>query len=156
MRYPNGPKSGWLRQAEEIITGKIQIDPEEIPYLLEWLQDYNWPGAKEIAEFLIKYGDILIEPIRKILKSDDYIWIYWVLAILVSRLPKGLCAQLSDDLKALAYNYDDEGAHVESLMICARYKLDDPNFLRKVINEKVQKDNENKQEYFEILSILDE
>lgn len=155
MKYPNGPKSDWLRQAEEIISGKIQISQDELPYLLEWLQDYNWPGAKEIAAHLIQYADRLVEAIRDILKSDDYIWIYWVLSLIVVNLPKSLCSRLSDDLKALAYNYDEEGAHVEALRICVQHNLDKTNYLRNIINVKIRIDNDNKDEYIDILSDLD-
>ena len=155
MKYPNGPKSDWLRQAEEIISGKIQISQYELPLLLEWLQDYNWPGAKEIAAHLIQYGDQLVEAIRDILKSDDYICIYWVLSLIVINSPKSLCMRLSDDLKALAYNYDEEGAHIEALRICVQHNLDKTDYLRKIINEKFRIDNDNKDEYIDILSDLD-
>ena len=154
MRYPKGKKTDWLRQAEEIVAGKTQILPDEIPYLLEWLKDYNWPGSKEIAEYLANYADDLVEPIRNIFKSDDYIWIYWILGTLVANFPITTCRQLSDDLKALAYNYDEEGAHIEALRICVHYKLDDSNFLRNIIREKIKIDNENKEDYIEILSNL--
>lgn len=155
MKYPNGPKSDWLRQAEDIISGKIQIPQDELPYLLEWLQDYNWPGAKEIAAHLLQHADKLVAPIRDVLKSNDYIWIYWVLSLIVVNLPKSLCSSLSDDLKALAYNYDEEGAHVEALRICVKHNLDKANYLRKIINEKIRKDNDNEDEYTDILSDID-
>ena len=155
MKYPIGPKSDWLRQAEEIISGKIEISQDEIPFLLEWLQDYNWPGAKEIAAYLIQYADKLIDPIRNILKSEDYIWIYWVLSLIVANLPSSFCSNLSDDLKALAYNYDEEGAHIEALRICVMHNLDKPDYLRKILDEKIRLDNENEDEYIDILSGLD-
>lgn len=155
MKYPNGPKSGWLKQAEEIVNGKIAINQEQLPTLLEWLRDYNWPGAKEIGDYLAQFADKLVEPVRIILRSGDNIWIYWITVVIIDRWPRSTCKLIAEDLKTVAYSFDKEGAHLETLMICAREKLDKPNVLRKVAIEKSKKDIENQSEYKEILSMIE-
>ena len=79
-KYPSGPKSEWARQAEEISRGDIRTTPEDLPMLMEWLQDMNWPGATIIARHLISFGPDLVEPIRRVIESGDSIWIHWVLS----------------------------------------------------------------------------
>ncbi len=54
-----------------------------IPELLTWLRDYNWPVAKALAPFLAELGVALVPEIRRILKTDDDIWKYWILRCLV-------------------------------------------------------------------------
>jgi len=61
----------------------LDVSPEmlrpHIASLLEWLQDYNWPVAKPIAEVLTTCGISLVEPIRQILQGEDDIWKYWMI-----------------------------------------------------------------------------
>ncbi|GAA3406903.1 DUF5071 domain-containing protein [Paenibacillus hodogayensis] len=33
---------------------------ETLPELFEWLQDINWPVAKELTRILPQYGDVLL------------------------------------------------------------------------------------------------
>ena len=46
----------------------------EHPEILTWLQDYNWPIAKELSRIIRPYVLELEDPILKILKSDDLEW----------------------------------------------------------------------------------
>lgn len=62
----------------------IDTIAEDIPILLEWLQDYNWPPADLICEYLLKFPLIKYKKkIIEILNSNDDIWKYWVLLRLV-------------------------------------------------------------------------
>ncbi len=123
-RYPQGPKDKWLSQAYKIAAGKITTTELDIPMLLEWLKDMNWPGAGVIAEFLLKYETALTEPVREVLKSKDTMWIYWVLQSFNGHLSPGAWESLSPNLKAIAYIRDGDGAYIECLKIINKYHLD--------------------------------
>jgi hypothetical protein len=54
---------------------------EEIPFLLEWLQDFNWPVAKPIAVYFSLYVKDIDAEIANILKTNDEVWKYWILLL---------------------------------------------------------------------------
>ncbi|MFJ5468749.1 DUF5071 domain-containing protein [Pectobacterium carotovorum] len=72
-----------------------------LPALLSWLQDYNWPVAQELVPFLVSIGAHLKEPVAAVLKTDDVIWKYWVLSLLVNTPDLKLATALEDELDAL-------------------------------------------------------
>ncbi|MCW4469965.1 DUF5071 domain-containing protein [Flavobacterium sp. MFBS3-15] len=61
---------------------KIEEIKEEIPYLLEWLQDGNWPVAYNISEYFMHYLNEIEIELMNILTSNDVIWKYWVLLMI--------------------------------------------------------------------------
>lgn len=56
---------------------------DDIPILLEWLQDGNWPAAKPVADFLISQLKLIQTEILDVLKSEDEIWKYWIIEYLL-------------------------------------------------------------------------
>ncbi|MCV9930701.1 DUF5071 domain-containing protein [Flavobacterium sp. LS1R47] len=52
-----------------------------IPELLEWLQDFNWPVAKPISEYLKSINENISQEILAILKTNDGVWKYWIISI---------------------------------------------------------------------------
>ncbi|WP_295199559.1 DUF5071 domain-containing protein [uncultured Chryseobacterium sp.] len=57
---------------------------EDIPILIEWLQDFNWEQADLICNYLLQFPlEMYKEDIYKILDSDDDMWKYWILLRLV-------------------------------------------------------------------------
>ena len=50
-----------------------------IPQLLEWLQDINWPVAKPLVDYLKPYTELISNELLAIIKSDDYMWKYWII-----------------------------------------------------------------------------
>lgn len=68
-----------LYKIDDIYTIK-----DDIPALLEWLQDYNWPPADLICEYLLKFPLITYKKeISEILNSNDNVWKYWILLRLI-------------------------------------------------------------------------
>lgn len=57
-----------------------EIAPILLP-LLTFIQDMNWPVAKEILPVLTKHQSVLIPLIAEVLKSEekDDIWKYWII-----------------------------------------------------------------------------
>ncbi|QEH43310.1 DUF5071 domain-containing protein [Chitinophaga sp. XS-30] len=59
---------------------------ELIPHvdiLLEWLQDFNWPDARAIAEKLSAHTNSIKGNIIKVLRSNDGLWKYWCINQLI-------------------------------------------------------------------------
>jgi len=73
-----------------------------LPKLLEWIQDMNWPIANDISELLLAYPTELIPLIKNVLASEDDVWKYWCLEILVKRMSKSFRIEFKDDLIKLA------------------------------------------------------
>jgi hypothetical protein len=57
---------------------------EDIPMLLEWLQDFNWEQADLMCSFLLQFPLVSYKnEITEILSKDDDMWKYWILLRLV-------------------------------------------------------------------------
>lgn len=68
-----------LNKIENINTIK-----EDIPELIEWLQDFNWEQADLICDYLLKFPLITYkQEIINVLRSNDDMWKYWILLRLV-------------------------------------------------------------------------
>jgi len=72
-----------------------------LPELLEWLQDGNWPIAKDIEDIVLGFGIELIPHIKHIFNSNDGCWKYFVLDGLVNRLPTDILLKLQKDLERM-------------------------------------------------------
>lgn len=65
------------------------LSDEEIrpicPRLLEWIQDYNWPVAKNILPVLVLHQEIITPLIIDILtpEEEDDDWKYWIIVCLL-------------------------------------------------------------------------
>ena len=67
----------------ELSKYNIKEVKEIVPELLTWLQDYNWPPAEHVGNYLSKFTNEIDEQIISILKGNDDIWKYWVISTLV-------------------------------------------------------------------------
>ncbi|WP_326513662.1 DUF5071 domain-containing protein [Clostridium intestinale] len=54
--------------------------------LLEWLQDYNWPIAKDILPIVILHQNIAIPHIITILQGNNMMWKYWIIELVIPYL----------------------------------------------------------------------
>lgn len=73
-----------------------------LPSLMEWIQDVNWPIANEVAELLVTFPNEMIPLVKAVLATDDDVWKYWCLEILVKRLPEDIRMDLKSELIRLA------------------------------------------------------
>lgn len=71
-------KDYWDGAAETVIRLGYPRVKSILSGLLEWIQDINWPGAGEIAVFLLEIGDPMIPYVKDVLNqhSDDEEWVY--------------------------------------------------------------------------------
>lgn len=77
-----------------IAVGWPDIEPA-VPELLIWIQDMNWPIAREMLTFLRSIGKDLVPYLRPILEGDDDIWKFWV----IDGLLTGVSEQFLEDLR---------------------------------------------------------
>lgn len=52
---------------------------DDVPLLLEWLQDMNWPVAVGVRDYLSNHINKIDEEIIAILKTTDEVWKYWII-----------------------------------------------------------------------------
>lgn len=91
-----------------------------LPHLMRWMQDRNWPVAEIVAPFLLHIGEPLLPEIRTVLRSDDEIWIYWVLTVLVRPMPDTVISDLRDELQLLARKQSDEEVDILASELLSR------------------------------------
>jgi len=72
--------------------------------LVEWLQDYNWPVARILVPFLRSIGAPLVPHLWRVLQSDDDVWKYWVMNLLISSLSKDVASEFRRELERLCYS----------------------------------------------------
>lgn len=99
-----------------------KLNREEIlpflPGLMEWIQDMNWPIASEVSELLLKYPAEIVPLIKEVLATNDHVWKYWCLEILVKRLPEGFRKQFESELMRMVER-PSEGEKLEELDVTA-------------------------------------
>jgi len=84
-----------------VAAGPLAAEPI-LESLFIWLQDINYPIAIPIADFLVTVGAPLIHHMKKILRSGDDMWVYWVLQYVVERLAPEHIHALKAELYQLA------------------------------------------------------
>lgn len=90
-----------------------------MPILLEWIQDMNWVIAPKIAELLLEYPNEIIPSIRKVFETEDDIWKYWCLDVVVKHLPSDSKKVLKNELIRLAER-PSEGEKLEEVDVKAK------------------------------------
>ncbi len=90
-----------------------------IPELLEWLQDINWPIAREISKLLLTVPKETIPFIINVLAGKDDIWKEWCLRYFVKDLPTELIENLKEELERIAY-IPTKGEELEEVHVTAQ------------------------------------
>jgi hypothetical protein len=72
-----------------------------LPELTAWLQDYNWPVAHILAPFLASIGAAIAPCLQQVLDSDDDVWKYWILKLIIPSLPEHVAAEFRTELERL-------------------------------------------------------
>lgn len=92
------------------------------PDLLVWVQDSNWPVAAQTASLLSTAGPEIAPHIKAILSSDDSIWKYWTIELVIANLTPGVRAELRSDLVRLV-NHPSHQDKLEKVDAIARVTL---------------------------------
>jgi hypothetical protein len=87
-----------LQRAHAAISAGYPAVEPILGELIEWLQDYNWPVARVLAPFLASLGSTLVPHIWNVMRSNDEIWKYWVITLLIRALPHDHAVQFRSEL----------------------------------------------------------
>lgn len=82
------------------LTEKTEI----IHDLLEWIQDINWPIARDIIDILSSYPIQIRDSVNKILQSSDYEWVDNCIYYLIDSLDDSELNYYKTNLERIAYN----------------------------------------------------
>ncbi|WP_342041932.1 DUF5071 domain-containing protein [Bacillus sp. OTU2372] len=114
------PKDKFDIEAVEKIKGLCRSEIISLlPKLLEWIQDMNWVISPKIAELLLEYPNEIIPHIRKVFETEDDIWKFWCLDVLVKHLPSDSRKVLTNELIRLAER-PTEGEKLEEIDVKAK------------------------------------
>ncbi len=80
----------------------FEVIKNDVPLLLEWLQDGNWPVAEGVAEYLTPHINEISRELMVVLNSDDGMWKYWIICGLLVQFPKKLDLMLIDAVRRIA------------------------------------------------------
>lgn len=94
--------------------------------LLKWIQDINWPIARELIEILPRFHFQLIPYIKTVFDTDDSIWKCWVLW-LIEKFPEETIKILASDIRRIAYNPTigerNEETNLYALDVISKFEL---------------------------------
>lgn len=79
----------------------LEIQPI-IGELLECLQDYNWPIAKEVLPIILLHQNIAMPHIIDVLEGNDFMWRYWIIDLVIPNLLVSNKQPLRKQLEKLA------------------------------------------------------
>ncbi|TWV97401.1 DUF5071 domain-containing protein [Chitinophaga pinensis] len=63
-------------------TMTVEQIRDDVPVLLEWLQDLNWPVAPAVNDYFVPYVNEIKDEIQAIFQTGDEGWKYNVLCLL--------------------------------------------------------------------------
>ncbi len=90
-----------MTKAKAAIAAGYPVVAPILRDLLIWLQDINWPVARVLAPFLASIGAPLAPFIQDILNTEDQIWKYWVILVVLGE-SRELAEALRANLRRLA------------------------------------------------------
>jgi hypothetical protein len=90
-----------VRRAQQLINVGYPDNIAALPEIFTWLKDGNWPIARPAAEYLSRMRWAVLPHVRAILQSDETMWIYWVLTLVVREFPQDLLVELAPLLRRL-------------------------------------------------------
>lgn len=96
---PQG-KADLDRARAAVETGYPAVAPI-LAELTTWLQDCNWPVAHILIPFLASIGAPMAPHVSRVLKTDDHVWKYWILQLIMPSLPEGAAQQFRPELERL-------------------------------------------------------
>lgn len=83
-----------------------------LPFMIEWLQDMNWPVAHRLEQFLISIGQPVLAEVRRVFATDDEVWKYWCIGLL-SGLDLSIVEEMRPELTELAFRPTPAEEHEE-------------------------------------------
>lgn len=101
MTVPRSPRN---KLDTDSVASLWAADPAAVepllPELLTWLQDFNWPVAAPLRDYLLSLGPRLVPHLKKVLWGHDDVWKYWLLQEVVAKLPDEVLQTLADCVRS--------------------------------------------------------
>jgi hypothetical protein len=107
-----------VKRAQQLINVGYPDNIAALPEIFSWLKDGNWPIARPAAEYLSRMSWAVLPHVRSILQSDETIWIYWVLTLVVREFPKDLLVELAPLFRRLT-DYPSEAVSARARELLA-------------------------------------
>ena len=120
---PTISDKGDLIAATQLVVLGYPAVRDILPDLFTWIQDGNWPVARIIAPFLASLGNPSVPEIWKILRSDDLLWKYWCISMVIAELPLDVAVEFEPELQRMV-DSPDEPEQYEELDRVAREALE--------------------------------
>lgn len=77
---------------------------QDIPTLLEWIQDLHWDVAHDICDWLIPHINKITNELLYIINTNDEEWKFNILIRLIAKSPHQLAPELLSVIKKIAEN----------------------------------------------------
>ena len=74
----------------------------DVPELLEWVQDLHWDSAHGVAKYLVPHVHEIQEELLDILKTNDEIWKFNIIKVLIAKSPNKLGPELMSMIRRIA------------------------------------------------------
>lgn len=78
-----------------------------LPELFAWIEDINWPVAKELVKVLPEFNEEIIPYVKEILQNPDGLREYSIYYFMLSEFNNRQLELLSDELQRIAYKPTD-------------------------------------------------
>jgi hypothetical protein len=128
-------KNYWDGAAEIVLRLGYPRVKSILPGLLEWIQDINWPGAGDIAVFLLEIGDPVIPYVKDVLNqhSDDEEWVYRIFNDLIDHWNKKQVLQIQAELIKIS---QEKANDLSALRILLAHSMYSKEVVCKIIQRK--------------------
>lgn len=128
-------KSNGEELAHEIVSMGYPTVDYLLPDLFVWLEDMNYPGAMEIADFLATVGEPIIPYLKEVLVGNDDC-IYNVISYVVKDLSSNMVKEIQEELMSIVRCNSSESLCLEILDILTSKEIGHPNELMKYVLDK--------------------
>lgn len=85
------------------------------------MQDYNWPVAQEILPILITRQNLIVPYLSEILSSNDIMWKYWIMDLIIPELTHMNQMILKNDIKLLSKLTEQDDDSLEIVRMAKKY-----------------------------------
>ena len=112
-----------VRRIKELSKTEYPFYKPILSDLFKWIQDINWPVAREIVPLLITAGEDVVPHVKLILNSSDAIWKRWTLSYVMEAMSSKVIGQIKSELERIVqYPSNDEVA--EEVDVLAKQLLE--------------------------------
>jgi hypothetical protein len=110
--------------AERIVAAGMPAIEPILPGILKWFQDYNWPVARSLEPVIRGMGKEVVPHVKRILASEDEVWKYWMIVVVIPQLSADARAALREDVARIAERPTKVEVTEEVAEVAAEYLRD--------------------------------